>query len=223
MISFHVGLDQSFASSGFALLGWDSETNKVSYEYSKLFHPSIKMHSKSDSVALVEHMGFLKHELNSVKEKGEIKSIGVEGIAFGARGATLGTLGAIWGIYTTISLGYADLIVIPPKSLKKYVTGSGNAEKEEVATVILKKYGLSEDDIETYDQSDALSLAEVAMYAWRIRNFGITKVKKQLTPAQLEVLYSEEKIKKKHKNSPEKQAGICHRLDDFYITKREPK
>lgn len=54
-------------------------------------------------------------------------------------------------------------IVVAPKQLKKFVTGSGDAKKERMVRAINKKYGLG---IKDHNLSDAVGLAKIAeLYA----------------------------------------------------------
>ncbi len=222
MITFHVGYDQAFANTGRAILKWDSDTKKAEYIESVLFHPSIKMGHKSDAIAFLEHLAFIKKDLTKVKSMGPIGSITMEGVAIGAPGQA-SARGGIFGIYATACLSYADLIIVSPKKLKSFITGDGKAEKEQIAEVLFKKYSIAEKDIETFDETDAIALADVGLYAWRYMQEGEESLKNELTELQQEIIWGREPVKKKHKSSPQKYFGICNRIDDFYIFKRGKK
>lgn len=226
MVTYHLGYDQAFANSGRAILSYDSETKKTVYVGSMVFHPSVKLGHYSDAIAMLEHLKFIKDDIKlAEKNFGPVASIALEGVAIGAMGQAAAR-GGIFGIYSTFCATKADLIVVSPKKLKSFVTGNGNAEKEEIAEVLYKKFakdGLSEEGIESYDETDAIALADVGLYCWRYMQKDKEALMKELTPLQQNIVWSPEPVKKKHKSFPDRQFGICNRIDDFYIFKRGSK
>ncbi|KZR57908.1 crossover junction endodeoxyribonuclease RuvC [Pseudobacillus badius] len=52
-----------------------------------------------------------------------------------------------------------ELVEFPPSEVKKAVTGYGSASKEEVAETMADYFGISVEDFETEDVSDALGVA----------------------------------------------------------------
>jgi Holliday junction resolvasome RuvABC endonuclease subunit len=227
---FYCAWDQAFANSGFALLEWDESQSKLLYVNSHVFHPSIKWGHKSDAIAFLEHQKHLKDTLEEVRSRGALHSIGIEGVAFSAPGQAA-SRGGIWALYSTMSVLYGDVVVISPTRLKKYLTGFGFAEKEDVKKVIESKYNLKGKEL-AFDEYDAIGLAEMAAYAYMITNGREDQIKKLLTDEQY-LLFKDKRLvnkikkavklpKKKKKASPkdERMKGICDRPDDFYITKR---
>lgn len=222
MRTIHVGYDQAFANSGRAILSFDSETKETEYLDSMVFHPSVKLGHYSDAIAMLEHLKFIKDDLKKISKNLPIGSIALEGVATGAMGQAAAR-GGIFGIYSTFCATKADLIVVSPKKLKSFVTGNGNAEKEEIAEVLYKKYGkdgLTEDSIATYDETDAIALADVGLYCWRYMQGDKEALTKELTKLQQEIVWGSAEVKKKHKSFPDRKFGICNRIDDFYIHKR---
>lgn len=226
MLTCHVGYDQAFANSGRAILTYDSETKETEYVGSMVFHPSVKLGHYSDAIALLEHLKFIKDDLKLIEKNfAPIASIALEGVAVGAMGQAAAR-GGIFGIYSTFCATKSDLIIVSPKKLKSFVTGSGNAEKEEIAKVLFKKYGkdgLTEDEIDSYDETDAIALADVGLYCWRYMQGDKDVLTKVLTKEQQEIVWGTAEVKKKHKSFPDKKFGICNRIDDFYIRKRSFK
>jgi Holliday junction resolvasome RuvABC endonuclease subunit len=227
MRHFFCAWDQAFANSGFALLEWIEPEEKLKYVSSSIFHPSIKWGHKSDAIAFLEHQRHIKQTLEGVKSLGAVHAIGIEGVAFSAPGQAA-SRGGIWALYSTMSLPYADVVVISPTSLKKYLTDFGFAEKEDIKKVIEPRYGLQGKELSA-DEYDALGIAEMTAYAYMIMNGKESLVKKVLTPEQFLVfrdkrLISKSRkvkgVKKKKKIVTTKMKGICDRQDDFYITQR---
>jgi len=226
MITCHVGYDQAFANSGRGFLLHDSDTKKTTYMGSTVFHPTVKLGHYSDAIALLEHLKFIKDDLKTIEKNfGPIASIALEGVATGAMGQAAAR-GGVFGIYSTFCMTKADLIIVSPKKLKSFVTGNGNAEKEEIAGILFKKYeedGLEEKTIESYDETDAVALAEVGLYCWRYMQKDQEALKKELNELQQQIVWGNAPVKKKHKTQPDKQFGICTRINDFYMFKRGKK
>jgi Holliday junction resolvasome RuvABC endonuclease subunit len=228
--NFYCAWDQAFANSGFALLEWDEGKNKLLYVRSHVFHPSIKWGHKSDAIAFLEHQKHVKDTLEEVRSEGALHAIGVEGVAFSAPGQAA-SRGGIWALYSTMSILYGDVVVISPTRLKKYLTGFGFSDKEDIKKVVEPRYGLLGKDLFP-DEYDAIGLAEMAAYAHLITNGHEMQIKKLLTKEQF-LLFKDKRLvnkikksvksaKKKKKPNPkdERMKGICDRPDDFYITKR---
>lgn len=232
MITYHCGFDNAFRNSGWSILSFDHDTNKVGYTESGVFRSTLKMGYASDALTYLEHAKFIKDLLSRIKKQyGEVCSIGVEDVALGAVGQA-SARGGIFGVYTLHALKYADLIVVSPRKLKSFWTGDGSAEKEDMGSAIFPYFGIEEQMFKKYegknaedrkriwDEADALGIGYVGLMAWRIINFGLDSVKLELTNNQQRILYSNEPVKKKHESSVQKQFGICQRIDDFYIKKR---
>jgi Holliday junction resolvasome RuvABC endonuclease subunit len=227
----YLGFDQALAKSGWAILEFDKSKNKLIYVASGVFNPETIWGRKSDAIIFLEHLHHIKTLLTEVSKSGELQAIGVEGVAFSAPGQAA-SRGGIFALYSTMSLPYADVVIIAPTRLKKYLTDFGFAEKEDIKKVIEPRYKVSGLKPDEYD---AIGLAEVTAFAHMIMNGEEELVKKLLTPEQF-LLFKEQKkapkksstklrgIKKKTKRQIEKSEqlhGICDRPDDFYITKRD--
>lgn len=104
----------------------------------------------------------------------------IEGIAFMARNtASLAQLAAL--NYMTRSLVYnyrTPFVIVAPTSLKKYITGSGVAEKGTLMMEIYKRYGVT---IRDNNEADAYGLAQIGLAL----NGGNSK---DITKKQQEVL-----------------------------------
>jgi Holliday junction resolvasome RuvABC endonuclease subunit len=209
-----IGLDQAFANSGRAVLKWNIGKNKLEYIHSSTYHPSVVWGHQSDALGYLEHVGRLKEFLNKTSKEFDIKCICMEGISFGSPGQA-STRGGIWALYSTRAIRYADVAICAPRSLKLFVTGSGTAEKEDIRDVLAPKYGitLTKENMKRFDDYDAIGLAEIAYWSWRIMREGIKNVRPMLKPHELEVLWTNEK------NGSGKLKGICNRPDDFYLKK----
>lgn len=83
-------------------------------------------------------------------------------------------LGEIGGILRVefLDRGY-PFIVVPPKTLKKFATGSGSASKERVMAAVLERYGF---DTDNNDIADAVALSKFA----EVYLFGKSKYRSEL-------------------------------------------
>lgn len=221
----YLAFDEAYQNSGWAILSWDIQNGKPTYVDSGVWHPSLKMGMKGDSIAFLEHMAFIKRKIEEVRTLGDLKAIAIEGIAYGAPGQATAR-GGIFSLYATTPVQYADLVIIGPKKMKAYITGSGSAEKEEIEHIVCEKYGVKR-EFKTkkahemfLNETDAIALAEIGLYAWRVHTYGIEIIKKEMEPHQAKILWSTDIIKPATKTREAKHHGICNRLDDFYIPKK---
>ncbi len=80
----------------------------------------------------------------------------VEGYAY-ARGNQQAAMGELGGVVRlALHKWGGDVVVVPPSSLKKFVTGKGNAPKDKVMMEAYKRFEI---DVPTTDECEALCLA----------------------------------------------------------------
>lgn len=81
----------------------------------------------------------------------------IEGYAFGAKGASVVSLGEFGGILRNSIVGISDVTIeVPPTVLKKFVTGKGNAKKLDVVSALSSKYAIT---FKSDNHADAFGLA----------------------------------------------------------------
>jgi hypothetical protein len=144
-----VGIDQSY--TGFAVTILDADGGWTTWVY------------KSEGAG-VERLNSIRSFLTSlfVYDFPDLKIIDVamEGYAFGSQMANmLGELGGLVKLFCYDELNVKPLIV-PPTSLKKYVTGKGTGvQKNQILLYVYKKW-----DVEFTDDNaaDSFSLAKIA-------------------------------------------------------------
>lgn len=106
----------------------------------------------------------LRRELRVVMPEGP-SVIAVEGYSMGSKGRVF-DIGE-WGGIAKLDLyerGDSVVLLVPPSSLKMFVTGSGNAGKAEVVAAVNKRFGISTKDD---NEADALGLALIARHWYR--------------------------------------------------------
>lgn len=152
-----IGLDLSLAKTGIVILR-DKDVIFSGLIKSK---PSGK-DPKSETKRL---MGIVDEIFSTIDDKigtEEPNLVLIEGIAFMARNST--ALSQLSGLsYLTraeLVLNDWPLVVVAPTTLKKFVTGKGNVEKDKMMMCIYRDYGFEAID---NNVSDAFSLAACGM------------------------------------------------------------
>lgn len=93
-----------------------------------------------------------------------IEFVVIEGYAFGANNRRSNTLFDLAELGGAIKLGLhlrgIETMIVPPKSLKLFVTGKGNAHKDTVAEVLAAEYGCKFSASDQYDAAGLLIMGE---------------------------------------------------------------
>ena len=163
-----VGIDPSL--TGTAICGLDSASLSI------LRVCTLRVPDKIDGVT---RLHFLAKELNkNLKTLGAFgpSEIFIEGYAFGSRGSSVFNLGELGGIYRLLLAhqwgGYYE---VPPTSLKKFITGSGNSNKQVMLERAFRKYGVGSEVLRDDNQVDAFGLAHVGCAFLKFKS-GDTKM-----------------------------------------------
>lgn len=89
----------------------------------------------------------------------------VEGPSFGAdrkTGSHLLEMGIWYGCFARcFGVGAAKITIINPATLKKFITGKGNAPKESVPLIVYKRYGVEFDADPGFDKVHAFALERI--------------------------------------------------------------
>lgn len=140
-----MGIDPSLTN--FAIVGFNNEGVTQELIKSKLKGPERLIQIRD---ALIEEM-----------EKLEPDYVGIEGYGFNSqRGVVLGELGGVIRVvlYEYFGSDYdKKVIVIPPTTLKKFVSGKGNCEKSLILKNVFKRWGY---DCDNDNLADAYSIAK---------------------------------------------------------------
>lgn len=155
----YIGIDQSY--SGFALSAYAPSIKDVSHDYLWKY-PSEKFGSGVDRLNKIATD--IQLTLNQLRNRGlEPVHVCIEGYAaerkFGREQS--GELGATVKLALQAALPYpvGYPTIVPPKSLKKFVTGSGTAAKDNMLLGVYKKW---HQEFRDNNQADAYSLARLA-------------------------------------------------------------
>ena len=147
-----VGIDQSYG--GFAITAIDKSGNYYT-EVKKIEGTGVERLHKARAFMV----GFLDRYL--------VESVAIEGYAFGSQMANMaGELGgmirlALFDKYRFDTPQAAFPLVVPPTSLKKYVTGKGTGvKKNQMLLAIYKKWDV---EFTSDDAADSYGLARIVM------------------------------------------------------------
>jgi Holliday junction resolvasome RuvABC endonuclease subunit len=142
-----VGIDQSY--SGFALTAIDDDDNYYT-EVHKLEGTGVERLAQAKRVVI-----------NFVLPL-TVKAIAIEGYAFGSQMANmLGELGgtvklALYEYFIEPELAHP--LIVPPTSLKKYITGKGRVEKNQILLQVYKKWDV---EFNNDNAADSYGLARI--------------------------------------------------------------
>lgn len=142
-----VGIDQSY--SGFALTAIDGNDNHYT-EVWKLDESGVKR--------LAQAQRIIFDFVNSF----EVSAVAMEGYAFGSQMANM--LGELGGAVKLALYNYFDEpevrfpLVVPPTSLKKYITGKGRVDKNQILLSVYKKWDV---EFNNDNAADSYGLARI--------------------------------------------------------------
>jgi len=148
-----IGIDQSY--SGFAITAIDKDGNYYT-EVKKIDGTGVERLHKARAFML----GFLDRYV--------VGSVAIEGYAFGSQMANMaGELGgmirlALFDAYRFANQAAALPLVVPPTSLKKYITGKGRVDKNQILLNVYKKWGV---EFNNDNAADSYGLARIARNA----------------------------------------------------------
>jgi crossover junction endodeoxyribonuclease RuvC len=148
-----IGIDPSL--TGTSNIALEAGTGKLlQHNYQRL---SSKRMGMIRLTWLRDQVKALLDEMRSYKDPDGIK-VFLEGYSFGSKGQGLYNI-AEWGGVLRLLLWEQGIpyTIVPPASLKKFVTDAGNADKLKVALAIQRIYGM---EFNSDDEFDAYGLAQ---------------------------------------------------------------
>jgi crossover junction endodeoxyribonuclease RuvC len=153
-----MGVDPSLTSTGIVII------TRGKMEALTLKPPKVAAQGATRLAWFFEQMTGLIH-------KHRVTAIGIEGYSFGSKNGreALGELGGVLRL-SMHRAGFTPLVV-PPTSMKKFITGSGNAEKSTVSKEIFKRFKV---DLTANDQVDAAGIGIVTLAFLNRERFTLT-------------------------------------------------
>lgn len=151
---YFTGIDLSFTGTGLIIL--DNQKNVT-------FQEVITSNSKDETTERIQKI--TNRILNKLDEHNNLNGIYIEGISYGSTGKAFSQLSGLY-YHTLIELENkfpsTTIKSIPPGTLKKFITGKGNAKKDLILLNVYKKFGI---EFNNSDLADAFSLAMMAYEA----------------------------------------------------------
>lgn len=141
----YIGLDLSLTETGVAAITDDGLTAEV-----------VKPPKGRNGVYRLEYLE--KRIMRAVEQHGDVTGLAVEGYSMNSKGRVfdIAELGGIMKL--AIRKAKIPAVIVPPKTLKKYVTGNGNADKKIMISVVSKHWYKTTND----NEADAVGLAHFA-------------------------------------------------------------
>ena len=141
-----MGIDPSLCNTGFCVF-------KSNDKSEILLTGSLTSKNKG-----IERLIELRNSLSKILDNNIPDICVIEGYSFGSRGSRVFDIGELCGLYKiTLFEKEIDFLIVPPKKLKKFATGNGNANKEKMAVLAFKKHNI---EFENNDECDAFWLAK---------------------------------------------------------------
>lgn len=146
-----VGIDQSYSGFGLSVVSIDDPGSQQTWVYSA---------QGTGTPRLAEIRGWLQEKLREVNAGYTVAGVAMEGYAFGAqRGHQAGELGGMVRL-SLYDSGLTRSLVVPPTTLKKYVTGQGTkVTKSQMMLHVYKKWGV---ELNNDNAADAYGLGRLA-------------------------------------------------------------
>lgn len=156
-----LGADLSLASSGLCLM----PTREEEFEHTAI---SVKSRGVDRLLGIRDEIDTWLSEHTVKALYGDIDYIFLEGYSYNSRAGKqfdVGELGGVIKCYFRLVHPKAQLVVVPPTSLKKFTVGAGNAKKELMREWVYRKYGIGSETLKTNDEVDAFALCQFGR-AW---------------------------------------------------------
>ena len=148
-----VGMDPSF--NGFAIIILDQDANIIEQKL-------ITSNPKDD---IEDRLMHLEAEYSFIPNIAGLHSVNLEGPAFLANGQFALQMGALhFMIRLMLKRTGVSFNIIAPGTLKKFVTGKGNAKKDLILLKVYKKWGV---EFENDNLADAYGLARMALEEYK--------------------------------------------------------
>lgn len=144
-----LGLDLSLNGSGIVLL---SPNNEI------LHHEVVILNTnKRNKLKGMDRILYIIERINKLVTEYRDLHVIIEGYSFGSKGRSVVSLGELGGaVRLFLFQNNIPFLEVPPTTLKKVVTGRGDAKKEDMLAAVRAQLGVSFDD---HNVNDAFCLA----------------------------------------------------------------
>lgn len=147
---FYIGIDASLTATGIVVIDEDC----------KLHSSKLISSKKKDTERLIDLEKIAKEYLSNYAPDRKLTVMAfLENYSFGSRVGQAFSIGEWGGVLRVLltKMGF-EVVEVSPPTLKKFVTGKGNAKKEQMLLQVYKKYG---QEFKSNDLCDAYGLARM--------------------------------------------------------------
>lgn len=135
-----LAIDPSLTSSGHAFRDYDTIT------HGRIMPKTLRG---------VQRLAFIEETFLDLVDRAGAEALVMEGYSMGSRGRVF-DIGELGGVLKLCAFKHdIEVLVVPPATLKKWVTGKGNADKKAMVAAVKKKWKV---DTSNNDECDAVAL-----------------------------------------------------------------
>lgn len=147
-----MGIDPSLTSTGIVVLDGD-----------KILLSRAIVTKPGDYQRDILRLMAIRDEIVDILYRSRPDRVAIEGFSMGSKGRAVCQIGMLGGLIRELLESWSDRGYtwheVPPTTLKKFVTGKGNAAKDEMRLWCYKKWAV---EFQSHDEVDAYSLARYA-------------------------------------------------------------
>lgn len=154
-----IGIDPSLTGTGFICLNDDGE---IQHQQLIKTTPALEIEDR------LKHINDIIQQLIDRYRYPNV-IVYIEGLSFGAKGNSIMQLAGLH-YFLRMNIRYKEEIkydIIPPTTLKKFITGKGNAKKELMLLEVYKRWGI---EFKNNNLADGYSLARMALDNYKENN-----------------------------------------------------
>ena len=136
-VSFYLGIDPSLTATGIVVLD----------DHANVFMQTVITSKHKGTKRLVDLREQTKKELGGITPAKMI-TVFIERYSFGSRLGQAFSIGEWGGVLRALLsvMKFKEVIEVSPQTLKKFITGRGNVQKDMILKEVFKKWGVDFDD-----------------------------------------------------------------------------
>jgi crossover junction endodeoxyribonuclease RuvC len=153
-----IGLDLSLTKTGVAFCSSVGGHSAIETELIKSKPSGDQPLDELRRIIGIVHM--IKKWVETQSKGRTVDLVALENLSFMSKGTSLTQLsGLSYFIREWLFMSSIPFVMVAPTSLKKFVTGKGNAEKDQIMMYVLKNWGIMSPE---QNQADAIALSKIA-------------------------------------------------------------
>lgn len=164
-LNYFVGLDLSLTGTGLTVLEYEAKESI----YGSKHEPILKLYKSKlvetkPTTLMEQRYLIIWNEISFIEKIRYCGGIYIEGLSYASTGSKFAELAGLhYFIRTKLIESNQNFDIIPPTTLKKYVTGKGNSNKNIMIKEIYKKWNV---DFNDDNLADSYALARMSFEKW---------------------------------------------------------